>query len=91
MKDEIKNLLESYGSELYYFMPVQTGYGKRGLDFFVCFKGMFIAVEAKRSRGYAKKFQEDLIEQVRDAHGHAILCDDVAQLTELLQYIQGHF
>jgi hypothetical protein len=91
VKDDCKAVLESYGSELYYFMPVQTGFGKRGLDIFICFKGMFIAAEIKRFKGYAKKFQEDLVEQVRDAHGHAIICDDAAQLKELLCYIEGHF
>lgn len=91
VKDDIKALLQSYGDRLYYFMPVQTGYGKRGLDFFVCFKGMFIAIEVKRKGGYAKKFQTDLVEEVRDAHGYAIVTDNVEDVANLLDYIDRSF
>lgn len=91
VKDDVKKLLDSYGERLYYFMPVQQGYGRRGLDFFVCFKGMFLAIETKRKGGYAKKFQADLVEQVRDAHGHALVTDTVEDVAKVLEYIDGHF
>lgn len=91
VKDEIKQLLESRGAELYYFMPVQQGYGRRGLDFYVCYKGMFIAIECKRLGGRAKRFQEDLVETVRDAHGHALIADCVADVENLLDFIDRNF
>lgn len=91
VKADIKKLLESYGDRLYFFMPVQQGYGKRGLDFFVCFKGMFVAIESKRVGGYAKKFQIELVETIRDAHGHALVVDNVEDVRRLLDYIDGHF
>lgn len=91
VKAEIKAVLESKGDSLYYFMPVQTGYGKRGVDFFVCYKGMFVAIEAKRKGGYAKKFQIELVEQIRDAHGHAIVADSVRDVVAVLDYIDTRF
>lgn len=91
VKDDIKKLLEAKVPDLYYFMPVQAGYGKRGLDFFVCYKGMFIAIEAKRAGARAKKFQSDLVEDIRDAHGHALVADNAADVENLLDYIERNF
>ena len=34
-----------------FFMPVQTGFGGRAVDFLVNYKGRFIAIEAKRAEG----------------------------------------
>lgn len=34
----------------YYFMPVQTGRGRKAVDFFICAGKEFLAVEAKASR-----------------------------------------
>lgn len=91
VKDEIKKYLDSFGARLYYQMPVQGGYGKRQLDFTICFKGMFIAIEAKRKSGYAKKFQLDLVETIRDAHGHAIVADCVEDVEKVISYIDKSF
>jgi hypothetical protein len=91
VKDDIKVVLDARGTDLYYFMPVQQGYGKRGLDFFVCYKGMFIGIECKRSGARAKRFQEDLIETIRDAHGHALVTDDARDVENLLDYIDRSF
>lgn len=91
VKAEIKEYLESLGDSIYYHMPVQQGYGTRTVDFLLCYKGMFIAIEAKRRGGYAKKFQLAILEAVRDAHGHAICADSVDQVKELFDYIDRKF
>lgn len=88
-KDDIKALLDSYGDELYYCMPVQQGYGKRLVDFYICYRGLFIAIEAKRRGARAKKFQALILDEVRDAGGEALSVDTVEQLQELLDYIKG--
>ena len=46
VKRAVKDYLRSIGA--YWFMPVQYGYGAASIDFFVCHKGRFYAVEAKR-------------------------------------------
>ncbi len=49
VKKEIKEGLERI--DAYQFWPVQTGFGKRGVDCYACYKGKFIAIEAKRAEG----------------------------------------
>jgi hypothetical protein len=88
-KKDIVELLDSYAN-LYYMMPVQSGYGERLIDVYICFKGLFIAVEAKRRGGRARKFQQRILDRVRDANGEALCIDDVAQLKELLDFIARH-
>lgn len=41
----VKKWLTAIGA--YWFMPVQTGYGKKTLDFLCCYRGFFFAVETK--------------------------------------------
>jgi len=46
VKAEIKKLLKIHG--VWFYMPVQNGYGKVGIpDFICCFNGKFLAIEAK--------------------------------------------
>lgn len=50
IEKHVKDALRAYLKEIgaYYFMPVQTGYGARTLDFLICHKGVFYGVETKR-------------------------------------------
>jgi hypothetical protein len=91
VKADIKEYLETLGDTVYYHMAVQGGYGTRTVDFLLCYKGMFIAIEAKRPGGYAKKFQQAILDAVRDAHGHAVCVDSVDQVKELFDYIDRRF
>ena len=86
-KDDIKDVLKEYGDELYAFWPVQTGYGVRTIDCIICFRGQFIAVEAKRKGARARKFQERVLDKIREANGHAICIDNAAELKDTLDYI----
>ena len=51
VKAKVKKLFAKFGSELYYFMPVQCGYGSVGLDFHCCYRGVAFAVETKAGKG----------------------------------------
>lgn len=90
VKADIKKLLDAEGSDLYYFMPVQSGFGKRGLDFFGCYKGRFIAIEVKRPGGKStvKRFQSVLAMDIMKAGGFAIITDKVEDVATLLTYIE---
>jgi len=90
VKDAIKAVLDEYGDELYQMWPVQMGYGKRVLDCYVCFRGLFIVVETKRSGERARKLQEKTLDEVRNASGHALCVDGPDELRELLSYIARH-
>jgi hypothetical protein len=45
VKQKVKGILAQYG--VYYYMPVQTGYGLTSLDFIGCYNGLFFAIETK--------------------------------------------
>lgn len=47
VKAKVKKVLGSYPEDCFAFMPVQTGYGRQGLDWFLCFCGRFVAIETK--------------------------------------------
>jgi hypothetical protein len=70
------------GRDAYLFMPVNTGYGKRTLDFLICMSGRFIACEAKRRNGRGQAFQQKIAEEIRNVGGIAFIFDDVEDLEE---------
>lgn len=67
VKDKIKEVLDHFGA--YYFMPVQVGYGKAGLDFHCCHKGRAFFIEAKAAKGVLSDRQKAVIEEIRKAGG----------------------
>jgi hypothetical protein len=87
VKDEIIKGLEAlgcyrYGSKVYqdtlctggFFMPVQTGFGGRAVDFLVNYKGRFIAIEAKRAEGgKTTSLQSKFIERTNKTGGIGIV------------------
>jgi hypothetical protein len=78
IKKEIKENLDALG--IYYFCPVQMGYGKRTVDFLCCFYGKFVGIEAKSDRGKLTHGQCATLMEIREAGGIDILAtcwDDV--------------
>jgi hypothetical protein len=65
VKEAIKAVLKRMGA--YYHMPVQNGMGKPSLDFVICAKGKFVAIEAKADNGKLTLRQELTIEEMRKA------------------------
>jgi len=47
VKKKVNAALKALGVDCWRFMPVQTGYGSPALDYLICFKGRFIAIETK--------------------------------------------
>lgn len=67
IKAKVKAYLDSIGA--YYFMPVQVGYGKRTLDFLVCWRGEFWAIETKAPGKKLSAFQERIRKEINAARG----------------------
>lgn len=67
VKADIKKGLDRAG--ILWFMPVQTGYGKRAVDFYCCLppNGRSLLIEAKRFRAKPRAFQKKIL----DAHAAA--------------------
>lgn len=60
-------------------MPVPGGYGKSTVDFLVCYRGVFIAIEAKAPGGRGKLTgrQMKTLRDIADAGGVTIVVDTI--------------
>ena len=68
VKAKIKAILKAHN--VYYAMPMGTGYGNSGVpDFLCCFEGFFIAIEAKAGKGTTTALQEKNLNRIRDCDG----------------------
>lgn len=85
VKKEVKKVLNKLGA--WWFMPVPTGYGVKGVpDFIVCLDGKFAGIETKYGKNKLSKWQQLQIEKIKAANGEALVVNEnnVAELEELL-------
>lgn len=96
VKKEIVAYLKSVGA--WYDNPVRNGYGRRGVpDIVVCYRGRFLAIEAKRPPGEGKRgplkrpeadpWQQREMAAVIEAGGRAIVAWSVDHVHEEIQNI----
>src|SRR5262245_28113125 len=57
VKREVDKVLALCGKPTWWFKPVQSGYGKRALDYVGCLNGRFFAVETKAPGEKLTQFQ----------------------------------
>ncbi len=81
-KKFIKELLDYLGA--YHYMPVPGGFGKQTVDFLVCLRGTFVAIEAKRPGKKATPLQELVMVEIRKAGGVAFATDSIFDCVEQL-------
>lgn len=75
VKAKIKAILKEH--EVYYTMPIGSGYGNSGTpDFLCCVSGRFLAIEAKAGKGTTTALQEKSLRQIDDAGGTAIVVNE---------------
>ena len=89
VKAAVKKELKERG--IWFFMPMQNGFGVVGIpDFICCWKGMFFAIETKApgKRKDTTPNQDRTIAEIRAHDGRAIVIDDV---TQLVDYFEGKF
>lgn len=87
VKAEYRKWLRSIGA--YVFSPTPMGFGHGGVDDFVCYRGRFLAIEAKRPDKKAKptKLQETCLKAVILAGGLTVVAqslDDVKRAVRVL-------
>lgn len=87
VKRKISELLKSYGSDVWWYMPVQTGYGKSVVDYLGCVMGRFFAIEAKRPGGATTPRQEATLAEILQAGGDAFVVDDEVSLAALKNFL----
>ena len=76
VKMRVKKLLAKYGA--YMFMPVQSGYGAAGLDFYCCHRGRFFAIETKRPGKHLTPRQELIKEAIEKSGGTVFIIGEAA-------------
>lgn len=75
VKAKIKTILKEHN--IYYAMPIGSGYGNAGVpDFLCCVNGYFVAIEAKAGKGVATALQLKNLEQINKAGGYTCIINE---------------
>jgi hypothetical protein len=86
VKAKIKAILKEH--EVYYVMPIGTGYGNAGVpDFLCCFKGRFLAIEAKANGGTTTALQDKNLRDIEVAGGITCVLNE-ANISALSGYLK---
>lgn len=85
VKAQIRAYLKEIGA--FYVQPIGSGFGSASLDFFVCWRGRFIAIEAKREGGVPTPRQKAIMKEVQEAGGRAFVADSLDLLKSLMEYV----
>ena len=82
VKAKIKAILKAHN--VYYAMPIGTGYGNSGVpDFLCCVNGKFVAIEAKAGKGVATALQLKNLQAIDASGGYTcIIREDTLQYLE---------
>ena len=72
VKAKIKTILKKH--DIYYAMPIGTGYGNSGVpDFLCCINGKFMAIEAKAGTGQATALQLKNLQLINACGGYTLI------------------
>jgi len=83
VKAKIKAILKEHN--VYYAMPMGTGFGNSGVpDFLCCVNGEFLAIEAKAGKGKPTALQEKNMRDIAAAGGRALVVSDDSTSQEVL-------
>ena len=75
VKAKIKTILKEHN--VYYAMPIGSGYGNAGVpDFLCCVNGYFVAIEAKAGKGQATALQLKNLGQINKAGGYTCIINE---------------
>jgi pantoate kinase len=75
VKAKIRAILKEHN--IYYAMPIGTGYGNSGVpDFLCCMNGKFLAIEAKAGKGKTTALQEKNLQQIKESNGLAFVINE---------------
>jgi pantoate kinase len=75
VKAKIRAILKEHN--VYYAMPIGTGYGNSGVpDFLCCVNGKFVAIEAKAGKGVATALQLKNLSEINKAGGYTCIINE---------------
>jgi len=90
VKDAVKKVLRKHG--VWYFMPMQNGFGVVGIpDFICCIDGHFFAVETKApgKRDNTTPNQQRVMREILEHGGFAIVADDAKQVEDYVIFLRS--
>ena len=86
VKAKIKAILKKH--DIYYAMPIGTGYGNSGVpDFLCCLNGKFFAIEAKAGKGTTTALQEKNLKNIIESGGDAWVVNET-NLVHLEEFVK---
>lgn len=75
VKKRVKKVLDEM--QVYYFMPVTSGYGNSGVpDVVACIKGKFFGIECKAGNNKPTALQDKHMHNIRESGGAAFVVDE---------------
>lgn len=87
VKAAVNRVLARYKG-VYRFMPVPFGMGASSLDYLICVRGRFLAIETKAPGAKPTDRQKMIINQIRAAGGTVLVIDgDTSELETYLESI----
>lgn len=78
VKAEVKKVLNSYGRQIWWYMPVPTGFGVQGVPDFICsVRGRMVAIETKFGKNGLTKYQVKQMEEITaSGAAHMVINED---------------
>ena len=90
VKDAVKKVLKKHG--IWYFMPMQNGFGVVGVpDFICCFRGAFMGIETKApgKREQTTPNQDRVLREIVEHGGYTLVVDDAKQLEDYIIFLRS--
>jgi triacylglycerol esterase/lipase EstA (alpha/beta hydrolase family) len=81
VKRKVSAVLKKHGA--HYIMPVQHGMGTPSLDYHICWRGKYMAIETKTTGRKPTERQLLTIRQIVDARGMVMVIDSQAGIDAL--------
>lgn len=95
VKEQVKKILKAHMPRVAYYMPVQTGYGRHGIeDFCVCAYSIWLAIETKdTAKSKHSEHQKIRRDEIVAAGGLYVIIhqDNLDWLEQLLNAMQKRF
>lgn len=91
VKRKIKEVLKTFGEDVYYFMPAMGSFGKSGVpDIIACVHGAFVGIEVKadKRKNPPTDIQKKNLAEIAAASGAALVID-ANDLDFLKGFIEG--
>lgn len=72
VKENVKRILNAFGEDVWWFMPVANGFGKQGVpDFIACTHGWFFGIETKFGSNKPSAHQNMQLDAIMKASGYS--------------------